>query len=141
MTRDFTTFNPPLVHDYLIEVDGADMFNTQKQTYILSVQNPVSFVATVTPAAPVVVNDGTTISRTFVFDLTLSATNPTDPYFTIDFGDNKLIALPTLISGLAAQISYVYEFSGIYNVVITVFNKVSSSTFNFTVKIKLYKFD
>ena len=52
------TFIPLLVQDYLIEVVGLDMFGMiQKLTYLLPVQNPVTFSATVSPSV-LVVNDG-----------------------------------------------------------------------------------
>ena len=72
-------------------------------------------------------------SRTFTFDLNLLSNNPTDPFFTIDYGDKSPIELPKLIQGLAVNLTHIYENSGVFNVVITVFNKVSSSTFNLTV--------
>ena len=69
-----------------------------------------------------------------MFSLTLSSSPyPTEPYYTIDFVDKTPIALPKLIYGLTETITYTYKYSGVHNVVITVFNKVSSSTFNFTV--------
>ena len=63
LISDFKTFIPLLVQDYLIEVIGRDMFGiTQKLTYLLPVQNPVTFSALVSPSV-LVVNDGSKLFR------------------------------------------------------------------------------
>ena len=59
----------------------------------------------------------------------------TNPYYTIDFGDGTPIALPELLTGLTKTITYTYDTSGVFNVTISVFNKVSFSTQNFLVSI------
>ncbi len=61
----------------------------------------------------------------------------TSPYYTIDFGDGTPITLPELLTGLTKTITYTYDTSGVFNVVVSVFNKVSYSTQNFTVSVFL----
>ena len=63
----------------------------------------------------------------------LVSNNPTDPYYTINFGDGSPIGLPTLFAGLSQQIVYTYKTSGVFNVEINVFNKVSSNKASSTV--------
>ena len=60
---------------------------------------------------------------------------PTLPYIIIDFGDSSPIQNPTLLSQGKNQLDHLFDYSGIYKVNITVFNKVSSFNKQITVKI------
>lgn len=70
-----------------------------------------------------------------MFSINLTPINPTNVFYLIDFGDGSPVNLPTYMSTSPAQISYTYANSGIFNVNITAFNKVSSFTQILTVRI------
>ena len=61
------TFHPTLIQDYAIEVLATDLYNiSQKLTYILPVQNPVYFTASVNPTNAVL-NDGSIYINSCLF--------------------------------------------------------------------------
>lgn len=63
--------------------------------------------------------------RTFTFQVTVVPTNPTNAYYIIDYGDGTPQNLPMSLNKSAFQFNYTYSSSGIFNVNVTVFNKIS----------------
>ena len=63
---DSQTFTPTLVQDYAISVTAADSFTTQSLSYVIRVQNPVSFTATLDSLTPVINNESKRLGFIFV---------------------------------------------------------------------------
>lgn len=72
-------------------------------------------------------------SRTFTFTINVG-TAPTNTFYLIDFNDGSPVSLPTYMPTTSSQVSYTYAGSGIYNVNVTTFNKISSMSRIVTVR-------
>ena len=79
-------------------------------------------------------------SRTVVFSFTV-ANHTASTLYTIDFGDGSLIGVPESMNNPNQTVQYTYSTSGIYNVVLTVFNSVLTSTQNLTVRLNEIKIE
>jgi len=74
-------------------------------------------------------------ARTFVLSLALLQLNATNPKYIVDWGDDSdiLSAMPIEKKSFA---KHVYEKSGIYTIIVTGYNSVSSKTLNTTVSLQ-----
>jgi hypothetical protein len=64
----------------------------------------------------------------------MSSPPPTNPYYTVDFGDNSPVYKGIYINSFPTfTITHAFKRSGIYSVNITLFNKVSNKSQIFNV--------
>jgi hypothetical protein len=68
---------------------------------------------------------------TFLINAFISST---DPYYIIDFGDGTPIDFPKQLNLFGGSLeSHIYQYSGVFNVNITVYNEINSISVQQTV--------
>ncbi|CAF0876239.1 unnamed protein product, partial [Brachionus calyciflorus] len=132
---DNVTFATSIEKNATLVVKASDPNSAQILKYIVQIQTPVvnASLRTLPSDTSGILNDGTAASRTITF-IVEPLGNPTNPYVMLDFGDGKPPANPVYLGG-QLQITYTYDTIGAYNVSVTIFNQISTMTFNRIIKI------
>ncbi|RMZ97507.1 polycystin-1-like isoform X2 [Brachionus plicatilis] len=116
---------------YKIDVIATDKYLPVTRSYTLNVvQKIASFSLTASPQLRIN-DDSNPLSRTFTFTIGI---NDPNAMFLIDYGDNSTIDFPRPVNS-QTQLTHQYSQSGLYRVIVTVSNSVSSITNSITVQI------